>query len=260
MKKNNKNIWEIFFTYPSFDKRFKVAISIILIIFITISLFMIFGTDNFKGPQDIVALANLMVQSATLVIGILAAYYALRQLLENKLTPLDEAGHRELREKNYSRAFDKWKEAFQIKQDVDAFNNSSEALLLSGDYKTFDQYMKIPDSKAFLKKETFKDPADQMTILYLKAVRHLLEENQGLAKAYIQKIIQLAQERGSSSINWNFQDLQSSKNYLSLAVEGDCKHIIDNLIAYLSKEVSSTPMSDSRKESFEAGNYATQVA
>lgn len=247
-KKVKKNIWERTFSYPSFNIRFGYTLGTILTIFILFSCFLIFKTTIAVEPSEVVSLLNLIIQSATLVLGIFATYYALRQLVETRFTGLDQAGMQELKQTHYSRAFEKWREAFYIKPDPKVFNDMCEVLLLMQDYNTFDEYVE----KSFLKKDIFQESSDKIIILYLKSVRHLLVKNQGEAEKSIEKLVKLVKEKTLLGFSWDFIDIQISPMYQDLS--GDCKKIMDNLISYLSKTIQT-----SRKIDFESGNFSSDV-
>ncbi len=250
-RKIKKDFWEQLFKYPSFNARFGFTVGLILFIFVIIT-FSIFKLKFIEGITDQIAALNLIVQLALLVLGILAAYYALRQLVETRFINLDEAGMQELKRNHYSRAFEKWREAFYIKPDANVFTNMCESLLLIGDYDTFDQYARMSGSSDFLNKRIIQESSDKIILLYLKAVRHLLVKNQGEAEKHISDLVELVNEDGLSGFQWDFLDLQRSPAYQDLS--GECKNIAENLIAYLSKIIQPT-----RKTDFESGNYATQA-
>lgn len=251
IKKIKKNIWEKFFNYPSFNIRFWSTLIIVLLFFCTISYFLLFKFNKISGIVNQIATLNLIIQSATLVLGIFAAYYALRQLVETRFTGLDEAGTNEMKRSHYSRAFEKWREAFYIRPEAAVFTNMCEALLLIGDYDHFDQFVHMSQNKGF-KKEMFQEPSDQIIILYLRAMRHLLVKNQGEAEKQISDIIVKNQEDNLLGFDWDFLDLQRSPAYQNLT--GECKNIAENLISYLSKSIQPK-----RKLDFESGSFASQA-
>ena len=252
-KRGSKNIWERIFTYPSFNIRFGFTVGLILISFSIATYFLLFESKkNFELSNQIAA-ANLIVQIATLVLGIFAAYYALRQLVETRFVGLDEAGMQELKHSHYSRAFEKWREAFYIKPDVSVFTNMCESLLLIGEYETFDQFIQLSETPGFLKKKIFQEISDQITLLYLRSIRHLLVKNQGAAEGHIKELVALVKKEGLPGFQWDFLDLQRSPVYQDLG-NGECKDIAENLISYLSKTIQP-----SRKKEFEDGNFASQV-
>lgn len=251
-KRVKKDFWEQLFVYPSFNTRFGFTVGFILLFFIVIT-FAFFKLKIIEGISDQIAVLNLIAQLILLVLGVLAAYYALRQLIETRFINLDEAGMQELKRNHYSRAFEKWREAFYIRPEAAVFTNMCESLLLLGDYDTFDQYARMSESSSFLNKNIIQESSDKTILLYLKAVRHLLVKNQGEAEKYIADLIKLVNSDGLLGFQWDFLDLQRSPAYQDLS--GECKNIAENLIAYLSKTIQPT-----RKTDFEAGNYATQVA
>lgn len=248
MKKVKKSFWEHLFTYPSFNIRFFVTLILVLFFFFVATFFLLFKTSLVNGTSNVIIVLALIVQSATLVLGIFGAYYALRQLVETRFTALDEAGLREIKQQHYSRAFNKWKEALYIRPEASIFANLCETLLLIGDFDTFDKYMKKSQSTGSLKEEI----SDQVTLLYLKSIRHLLVKNQGEAERNLSALVDLIKKDGFSKLQWDFLDLKTSQSYLDLS--GECKNIAENLISYLSGTI--TPL---RKNEFENKNYSSQV-
>ncbi len=251
-KKVKKDFWEELFVYPSFNIRFGFTLTLVLVMFCVITYFLLFKLHIIEGISDQIATLNLIIQLATLVLGIFAAYYALRQLVETRFTGLDEAGMQELKRNHYSRAFEKWREAFYIRPEAGVFTNMCESLLLVGDYDTFDQYIRMSQRAGFLKKEIFQESFNQIILLYLIATRHLLVKNQGEAEKHITNLIDLVKREGLFGFQWDFIDLQRAPAYQDL--NGECRNIAENLISYLSKTIQPT-----RKTDFEMGNFASQV-
>jgi hypothetical protein len=251
IRKVKKDFWEEIFVYPSFNIRFGVVLTVVLAIFCVFAYFLLFKLEIINGTSDQIAVLNLIIQSATLVLGVFAAYYALRQLVETRFNSLDESGMHELKRSHYSSAFQKWKEAFYIRPEARVFTNMCESLLLVGDYDTFDQYVGMSYSKSVFKKEIFQESSDQIILLYLTAIRHLLVKNQGEAEKHVLSLIELAKNEGLLGFQWDFIDLQRSPSYQDLS--GECKNIADNLISYLSKTIQPV-----RKDDFESGNLASQ--
>ena len=251
-KKVKKDFWEELFVYPSFNARFWFTLILVLIGFSVITYLSIFRLDIATSVSDKIAVLNLIIQSATLVLGIFAAYYALRQLVETRFVSLDEAGMQELKRNHYSRAFEKWREAFYIKPEAKVFTDMCESLLLVGDYNTFDQYIQLSKRASFLKKEIFQESSDQIILLYLRSIRHLLVKNQGEAEKYITDLVSLVKKEGLLGFEWDFIDLRTSPAYQDIS--GECKNIAENLISYLSKTISPA-----RKQDFEDKNFASQI-
>jgi hypothetical protein len=128
-----------------------------------------------------------------------------------------------------------------------------ESLLLVGDYDTFDHYIKISENTdSIFKKGIDQEISDQIIISYLKSVRNLLVKNQGEAEKSLIKVIELIKKDGLPRLNWDFIDLQTSRAYQDL--NGECKNIAENLIAYL-----SGCMAPIRKTDFENKNFASQL-
>ncbi len=251
MKKVAKNFWEKILPYPSFNKRFQTVLIGILVILSVIT-YIIFLATKPSDLSEKVAILNLMIQAATLLLGIFAAYYALRQLVETRFISLDEAAAQALHRHHYVHAGKKWVEAFYIRPDPRIFTNLCEALLLTGDYEKFDQYMYMSEKTDSLSKDIFHESSDKIILLYLKITRHLLVKNQGEAENYIRELILLVTAEGLVGLEWNFMDLQVSEKYQNLT--GECKDILDNLITYLTKVIIPA-----RKLEFESGLFATRA-
>ncbi len=249
MGKIKKEWWEKIFPYPSFNLRFGCILTVVLVCFFVFTYILLGYSELTQSASDKIATLNLIIQGATLVLGIFAAYYALRQLVETRFTGLDAAGMQELRNKNYVRAFDKWKEAFYIKPETPVFLNMCETLLLIGDYELFDQNTKMLEQGEVLQ-ELVKEVSDQQILLYLKSIRHLLVKNQGEAEKYIAESLKLAKKNTLLSPRWNFGDVRTSIPFANL--QGECRQMSENLILYLSNEMLPT-----RKADFENGNFAS---
>lgn len=250
-RKVKKDFWEQLFKYPSFNHRFGFTVGLILVFFIAITI-AIFKLKIVSEISDQISILNLIVQLAVLVLGILAAYYALRQLVETRFINLDEAAMQELKRNHYSRAVEKWREAFYIRPEAAVFINMCEGLLLVGDYDTFDQYIRMSESSGFMNKEIIQESSDQIILMYLRAIRHLLVKNQGEAEKHTASLITLVQSDKLLGFQWDFLDLQRSPAYQDLS--GECKNISENLISYLSRTIQPT-----RRTEFESGKYATQA-
>lgn len=252
-KKVRKNFWEKFFIYPSFKMRFLVTLVVILVAFFLLSVILITNNEIVTDASSLFAVVYIIIQLATLVFGIIAAYYALRQLVETRFINLDEAAANEMQRSHYSRAFEKWKEAFYIRPEAGVFTNMSEALLIIGDFDNFDQFMQMSQSASFLRKNIFQETSDQIILYYLRTMRHLFVKNQGEAEKHIKSIVAIVKKEGLSGLNWNFMDLERSPAYQDLG--GECRKIAENVVLYLSKNIQAA-----RKKEFEHGNYASQLS
>jgi len=248
-KIKQQDFWEKLFPYPSFNHRFGFWVVIISLFFLIVGFLLV---SRFKETTDRIELIILLVQSATLIFGIIAAYYALRQLVETKFEKLDENGMLNLKRQQYSRAIRTWNEAFYIRPESETFMNLLEAILLLGDFDQFDERIGLSEEPWF-KKKIFLENPEKLTFLYLKAIRHLLVKNLGEAEMIITKIIKLRKETDDFvNFNWNFTDLTKSVGYKALS--GDSKAITDNLILYLKKS-----MSPEHKTLFEGGNFSASA-
>lgn len=248
MEKVDKGFWEVIFKNPSFNIRFGCTLSLVLLVFALVGGFVLRKTTLIDGVGNQIEFINLLIQTATLVLGIFAAYYALRQLVETRFTGLDEAAMQEHRRQRYNRAFNKWREAFYIRPESSVFTNLCESLLLFGDYETFDKYMTLLDEDSSLQKNILEENSDKIILLHLKSIRNLLVKNQGEAEKHIAEIISVVQDGGFPNLDWDFLDLSRSQKFLDL--NGECKKIAENLIMYLKKEF--TP---EQKAIFESGDY-----
>ena len=251
--KNKKGFWENVFLYPSFNLRFFSVVFLILFIFLFMVRLVVPLIGNFS---DKISVLSLFTSLVTLVLGILAAYYALRQLVEARFTGLDEGGLQELKNKRYFRAIRKWKEAFYIRPDSGVFCNLAEAYLLIADFDSFDQHLKNLSAGALIQPTMFQEESDRLIILYLEIVRQLLVENLGEAKKKLTNLVKLClgAKLVLNNFGWDFRDLTSSDTFNNLPT-GESKIILNNLILYLQKKIS--PL---RKKEFDEGNFASQNA
>ena len=248
MTKIKKDVWEDIFDFPSFNLRFSSTLLAVLFLF-GIGTYVVFTKYSIvDNTSEVLSLLNLIVQFATLVLGLFATYYALRQLVETRFNALEQSGVQEIERNHYFRAFEKWREAFYIKPDAVVFLNMCEALLLLGDYDKFDQYAALSQKPSFKRKRILTEPSEEIILSFLNASRSLLEENRGAAKNHIKRLILLAQEHKLIGLTWDFGDMQRSLSYQLL--EGDCKIILSNIINYLTKS-----MSTDIRASFEEGQY-----
>lgn len=248
-QKIKENMWEKFFIYPSFSTRFTLTLSVIIVIISIIVTVLLSLTNLFPSLQDKLALLNLTVQVSTFVLGIFAAYYALRQLVETRYTGLDQAGMQELQRKNYSRAILNWKEASYIRPEAAVFLNLFETLLLIGDFEQFDDYMKRFETPLLIEKNIFAEMSDDVTLMFLKAIRHLMVKNQGEAERYISSIVEVVSKETNFILSWNFRDLRGAKLFQDLG--GECRVMAENLISYLSYQLPQ-----GIKNKFESGNFS----
>ncbi len=249
MNKNSKSFWEWMFKYPTFDRRYTFSASVGVLVLFLIWSIITFKTNIIQNTSDQLSFLNLLVQAATLILGLFAAYYALRQLIETRFATLDSGAMQDLRDRHYKRAILKWKEAFYVHQNTDVFLNLCETMILSANLQEFDENAHMLDTDKQLQLKILQEDVDQLIYLYLKAVRHLLVKNQGEAEKLIGEVVNTIKLKGRLELSWNFLDLLGSEPYLKLTT-GDCKTIIDNLIAYLKNE-----MAEDRREVFENGTY-----
>lgn len=254
-KKTKKGIWERLPFYPSFIVRFSATLIIIVLIFFVLTYLLVFRIKIATNISDQISIVNLLIQAATLVLGVFATYFALRQLVETRFNGLDETATAELKRNHYSRAFEKWREAFYIKPEPRVFNNMCESLLFVGDFDSFDQFIHMSSVPGSLKNELSKEHSNKVTLLYLQAARHLLVENLGEAKKIINILLTHVKNHGLEGFHWDFFDFIRSPLYLKLNQECEAKRIIDNLISYLSQNIQPK-----RKKAFESENFASQIS
>lgn len=246
MNRKKKKIWDKF----SFNVGFIATVVTALLIFLVTYQVIVFKLQLVKGLELRMEFANLMVQVAVLFLGIIAAFFALRQLVEARFNGLDEMALRDLRRKQYLRASQRWSDAFRIKQEPDVYLNLCEALLLQGDYVNFDDRFSLSAKKGFFKTDLITEDSDKLVLNFLGMMRHLLVKNQGVAENYVREIINLVKNNSAQSLNYSFDDIRTSKVYLDLE-DGDCKKIVENTMKYISKSFSQE-----ERISFEGGRYA----
>lgn len=182
--------------------------------------------------------------------GIIAIFFGLRQLVENRYDKLIQQGYNYLKDKKYSNAIKIWNEALAIKKENSTLHNLAEALLLSGDFNEFDRLMKLLAKKRWREK-LFNENKDKILINILQAVRQLIVENIGKGKEYLSASISISKKSEDKiMLNWDFKDLKNSDIYKKLTNDCDAKKIIDNCVAYFSHQLQ-----ESDKFLFETGNY-----
>jgi len=246
-----KNFWEKFFVHPTFNIRFgfSVAFLIILsIICVTIGIKFLKISDLNEKLNFI----NVVIQGATFLFAVIAVYFAFRQLIESRLDKLKTNAYGYLKTKNYEKAIQLWKEAFYIKEEFDTFANLLEAYLITKSYKEFDEEIENLKKIGLIEK-LVNGYRESIIFLFLKITRHLLTENIGNAKPYLENIINLIKEKNLTLergfLMWDFSDLKQSEAYTNL--KGESIKILDNLIRYLTDS-----MNFEERKSFEEGNYS----
>jgi len=251
MTKHQKNIWEKIFDYPSFNMRFGLSVALVIVLagIISALYFFLYPKITPHNTTDTFAFINLVIQLSLLILGGMAAYYALRQLIETRFNSLEQAGMDQIKDRRYSRAIEKWKEALYIRPDSKIFINLCEAMILAQEYDLFDQYIKMSETKKF-KQKVLHEPSEHIIMLYLQAIRHLVVKNQGEAEKHITKLVKMVKKHSLRGLHWDFMDFKRSPSYLELS--GECKQIADNLVMYL--EVT---LPKNIKEDFENGNYSS---
>lgn len=246
--KKSKDLWEHILAYPSFNLRFSFVVVVILLLFSGIAYFLY---PTFSTVSDKLTFLNLIVQGATLILAIFAAYYALRQLVETRFIGLDQSAMADLKNMQYFSAIKKWKEAFYIKPEARIFSNLAESFLLLGDLDMFDQHMKMLGRGGLTQINILQETSDQLAVLYLKCVRYLLVENLGEAKEILKQLVKIGKDKDTLiRFRWDFSDIQSCEGYRNLT--GDSKIISNNLFVYLQRSMSAR-----RKQEFESGTFSS---
>jgi len=246
-----KNFWEKFFLYPAFNYRFwTLIISLILLSILFIGI--VIKYFKFENINETLSFINIVVQADIFLLGVITAYYAFSQILENRLDKIKQIAFEYLKNKDYEKAIDAFKEAIYIKLNFDSFADLLELFLITKSYSEFDETIQNFD-KAKLLSKIISNDREKIIFLYLQTTRYLLTENIGNAKHYLGKLINLVTQKNLTLergfLIWNFSDLQQSEAYTNL--KGESKKILDNLIRYLTDS-----MNFEERKSFEEGNYS----
>lgn len=244
--KNKRNFWEKIFKHPSFNKRFFVFVTIATIAIALAFLFLVFTDNIVSTAEEKIAMGNLIIQFATLIMGIFAAYYALRQLVETRFTALDQSASNEVEKRHYSRAYSNWKDAFYIKRDPYIFLNMIESLLLIKDYQSFDRYVNYIENT----NNILNERSDQLIFLFLKATRHFLVENLGEGKSILSDLIELNKHKKITNTGWEFNTLLASNVYRELEENSEAQIIINKLSQYIDGKLT-----EKEQVTFESGQY-----
>lgn len=249
-KKRRRDVLEKIFVYPSFSLRFWFYTVGLLILVGIPTLFIISQISTWSNRLSGM---NIALQGITLIFGVIATFFALRQLTESRFSKLDESAMESLKNKQYFRAINIWREALYIKADSGIFFNLMETLLAAGQEDEFDIFLgHIEKSKSF-QQSIITEPEDYIIFCYLQIFRNLFVENMGAAKCNLKILIEFIKENKSQpSIGWNFDDIRDSTPYNKLI--GDHKTVADNLVKYLEKQLSPA-----EKIKFENENYVLSL-
>jgi hypothetical protein len=249
-KKRKRSILENIFVYPSFSLRFWLYAFILFIVAGIPTLIII---PKISILADKLAGIDVVLQSVTLVFGVIATFFALRQLTESRFSKLDELAMQNLKSKEYFRAIGNWRGALYVKPDSGVFLNLIETLLTVEQFDEFDQFVGYLEKSVFFhrsfQQQIITEPKDYIVFCYLQTLRSLVVENMGVAKGHLKELTDFVKEnKFQSSVGWDFRDIQSGGAYKKLI--GDHKTVADNLIKYLSQQLDQD-----QKVKFESDNY-----
>lgn len=247
--KTKKSLIEKVFIYPSFNLRFWLSVAVLIVVFAIITkLALAFATNK----DDIYQTLNLIIQVAMLVAGVIAAYFALRQLTESRYLNLTELGMQYLRRNppGYSKSIQVWKEALYIQAEPNTFLNLAEVLVISEQFSDFDQYVSYVEKNSSFQHRVLQESSDYLIFYYLQAIRQLIVKNMGEAETKTKQLVAwVKSENLTQRVNWQFVDFTRSESYQKKLI-GDHKTMTDNIIKYLSRELTPEQISK-----FESGNY-----
>lgn len=235
--------------YFSFNIKFLLITLFFLVVFIFISnLFLNVAIDDTQKEKII----STTIQLATLVLGLVAVYFALKQLNNSEFYKLDELAITNLRAGQYNRSAKFWGKALSIKFERDVYLNLMENFLIQKKFDMFDSYIDLADNRSY-KNRILEEESDIYIIFYLKIMRQLLDKNLGKAEKELENLINYTKNISSSRIpHWSFGDLMKSPAYTK--IEGDHKLMAQNLIKYLNSELSNED-----KIKFESQNYLLTI-
>ena len=245
-KERKRSILEKIFVYPSFSLRFWVYSIILFVLICVPTLLIIPKISNWSNRLSGI---NIAIQGMTLIFAVVATYFALKQLTESRFTKLEEIGMRNLQSKKYFLAIKNWREALYIKPDSSVFFNLMETLLTAQQLKEFDELVGYLEKSKSFQQSIMLEPQDYIIFCYLKVYRNLIVENMGVSKGYLKEMTSFIQDNKIQiNIGWNFNDIKDGGPYKKLT--GDHKTVVDNLIKYLSGQLSPE-----EKNKFESNNY-----
>jgi len=246
LKKCKKGLFEKIFPYPSFSLRFWVSVGTLLFLSLLAALLIIFIKTSWT---NIFSALSLLLQTLTIIFGVVATYFALKQLTEARYSKLQEIGGKDLRAQRYSSAISNWKEALLIKPTSGILLNLMEAYLISEEFKEFDELLKYLEKKKRLQQKTIIEPKDYVIYCYLRTFRNLFVENLGAAKDCLKEMINFIEENEfKQNIGWDFSDIRKSNTYKKLT--GDIQKVADNLMYYLEKRLTEDDI-----QLFKSNNY-----
>lgn len=251
-----KSFWEFIFLAPSFSQRFWWTVLLLIFIFFiaTVLLIKMEGVENPFSERG-VSLIGLMIQAGALVLGIFAAHYGLRQLGESRYSNLDNSAQEYLDNGKYSKAYDKWKEAFYIRPEPGMFLNMGEMLVFVRDYVRFDELFIKNSFEKYFPGEI--DADEKLVELYLIASRHLLEKNLGEGEKVIKKMIEISADSKTPVIPvsiWDFNYMRAMLAKQNPQLSGECRVLIENMISFLEGTLLGEPL-----DKFIGGEYAVVI-
>ncbi len=232
-KKRKKSLFERIFKYPTFSFRFWFSSSSLIVIALIALLVIIPKISTWDNRLTALSLA---FQCIALIFGIIATFFALTQLTESRFSKLEEIGLSHLKNMRYFNAISSWKEALYIKRNSTVFFNLAEAFLIAGQIQDFDEIISCLEKKKSFQKNVLEEPRDYMIFYYLRVFRALMVENMGVAKNYLNEMVDFVKkENFQSTVGWTFDDITRCEYYKKMV--GDHKVVADNLIKYLDRKL-----------------------
>ena len=188
---------------------------------------------------------EILGQMLTLIFAIFIGYFAFLQVVESRFEKLKEQGYRSLKQKSYRRAREYYEQAHLINpKDFSVLSDLTELYLIIQDNVGF-------QNKIRLLERTVIETREKIVLFYLRTTRFLLLQDLGNAKSELNELLKFLKESPEflTHFSWNFDDIRACPSYKNL--KGDPKLILDNLIAYLQKQLQ-----DAQKRAFENGDVS----
>ena len=202
-----------------------------------------FLTFKYAAQSNLANYLSLLGQVAALIFAIFVGYFAFLGVVENRITPLREAGFQHFKNKRYVRAEKAYKQVIAI--DTEDFHNFAELLEI---YLATKDFLKFDENIVILEKNIL-DKNDNLILFYLKISMELLREHLDDARLHIIQLIDFKTTNPNTNFSWDVRDLQGSPAFTGLR-DGEAKTILNNLILYL-----QSSMPPENRERFVRGDY-----
>jgi len=217
---------------------FVLPFAIVTILFYAISFTLV-------SPEHRALFSNTVGQIATLTFAIFAGYLAFLQLSETRTENLKARIADYIHDGDFPRAAKIASEICAAQpKDFYMLANLLEISLSQGDFTSY-EYRKGELEKLIQNKQK-----DNIIIIYLNIISHLLKQHIGDADEHLKSLVNFKKKFPDAKPNWNFGDIKRGEIYKKLPEDSESKRKIDNAIRYITNSLNQP-----EKVRFEDGDY-----